>query len=95
MEKFWDQFREVTKKYPAGPRVGDIPTNLEYTRALKRSLEAAGLSPDQVKKSLKEAIHQRVKYGLLGGMNVPLKFGKNGVPKIPGRIYGVYRDYKP
>ncbi|WP_338555026.1 contractile injection system protein, VgrG/Pvc8 family [Paenibacillus sp. KS-LC4] len=95
MEKFWDQFRTATKKFPAGPRVGEYPTNLEYTKALKRSLEAAGLSPNQVNKALKEAIHQRVKHGLLGGMNVPLKLGKNGLPKIPGRIYGVYRDYKP
>ncbi|WP_258073337.1 hypothetical protein [Brevibacillus laterosporus] len=95
MEKFWDQFRKGTKKFPAGARAGEYPTNLEYTRALKRSLESAGLSPEQVKKSLQAAIHQRVKYGLLGGMEVPLKFGKNGVPKIPGRIYGVYRDYKP
>ena len=37
MEGFWNQFRR------GGDRHGDIPTNLEYTRAVYDSMRAAGL----------------------------------------------------
>jgi hypothetical protein len=91
MELFWDQFRPATKSFPAGSRYGEIPTNLEYTRALKSSLQNASLSEAQINQSLREAIRQRLQYGLLGGMEVPLKFDRYGNFKIPNRINSVYR----
>ncbi|CAM3942209.1 RHS repeat-associated core domain-containing protein [Flavobacterium branchiophilum] len=72
MESFWDQYRK------GGVLEGKKPTNLEYTKALKSSLKAAGLSDAQINKALRHAIKNRIKFGLLGG---------DKVPKIPRKIY--------
>ncbi|ELQ5983771.1 RHS domain-containing protein [Cronobacter sakazakii] len=71
LEKFWDQFRR------GGIFYRETPTNLQYTQALKHSLEAAGLSANKVKQAIKYSIQNRIQHGALGGMNVP---------RIPGRI---------
>lgn len=71
LEQFWDQYRKGGELY------GSRPTNLQYTQALKRSLEATGLPASKVAEAIKYAIHNRVQYGALGGMRVP---------RIPGRI---------
>jgi len=54
-----------------------VPTNLRYTQALQQSLRAAGLSEAQVQQAVQAAIRERVRYGLLGG---------NEVPRIPQPI---------
>jgi hypothetical protein len=61
LERFWDGYR--------GTR--NVPTNLEYTRALQQSLRAAGLTEAQVQQAVRAAIQERLNYGLLGGMDVP------------------------
>ncbi len=65
MEKFWDQYRKNGDLY------GKMPTNTQYTQALKRSLESAGLPSNQVNDAVKYSIQNRVKHGALGGMDVP------------------------
>lgn len=60
-EMFWNQYRGTEF----------VPTNIEYTRALQQSLRAAGLPEAQVRKALKAAIAERLRYGLLGGQEVP------------------------
>ncbi|MFO0811060.1 MAG: RHS repeat-associated core domain-containing protein [Gemmataceae bacterium] len=62
LEGFWNQYR--------GTPV--VPTNLQYTRALQQSLRAAGLSESQVQQAVRAAIRERVDFGLLGGMEVPV-----------------------
>jgi hypothetical protein len=59
-DNFWNLYRGA----PAAP------TNLQYTRALQRSLRAAGLPEAQVQQAVRAAIRERVNYGLLGGMDV-------------------------
>ena len=61
LENFWAPYRTA----------GDAPTNLEYNLALKQSLEAAGYSPSQAQKLTREAVRNRLNYGLLGGEPVP------------------------
>lgn len=56
---------------------GQRATNLQFTQALKHSLESAGLSANQVNQAVRSSIQNRLQYGLLGGKNVP---------RIPGRI---------
>ena len=72
MEAFWDKFR------PGGARYRELPTNLEYSAALRDSLRAAGLGEDVVKDALRASIGQRLDYGMLGGLEVP---------KVPRKIY--------
>ena len=61
MEKFWAKYRNTNI----------IPTNLEYTKALKSSLVKSGISNKDANTIIKHAIRQRIDYGLLGGENVP------------------------
>lgn len=61
LENFWNKFR--------GTHV--VPTNLDYTRALQQSLRAAGVAEPLVKKAVQAAVRERVKFGLLGGAEVP------------------------
>ncbi|CAM3682380.1 RHS repeat-associated core domain-containing protein [Yersinia entomophaga] len=71
LEQFWNQYRR------GGALSGQRPTNLQYTQALKHSLESAGLSANQVNQAVRSSIQNRIQYGLLGGQKVP---------RIPGRI---------
>jgi hypothetical protein len=71
LERFWNQFRR------GGARYGQLPTSLEYTRALQQSLRDAGLAEHQVFIAVRAAVRQRIEYGLLGGQPVP---------RLPGRI---------
>lgn len=71
LEKFWDQYSR------GGALSGQHPTNLQYTQALKRSLEDSGLSAKQVNQAVRISIQNRIQHGVLGGQNVP---------RIPGRI---------
>jgi len=43
MERFWNQYR------PGGALAGTMPTNWQYSRALRDSMKAAGLNKKQVK----------------------------------------------
>ena len=71
LEQFWNQYRRGGTKY------GEVPTNLEYTKAMVDSLKAAGYSQQQAMQIANKAIKQRIQYGLLGG---------EPVPRIPGKI---------
>lgn len=61
LEQFWNQYRK------GGALYGEMPTNLQYTQALKHSLESAGLSANQVNQAVRSSIQNRLQYGLLGG----------------------------
>lgn len=61
MEKFWDQYRR------GGELNGQLPTNTQYTQALKRSLESSGLPSGQVNQAVRYSIQNRVEHGALGG----------------------------
>ncbi len=71
LEQFWNQYRK------GGALYGRLPTNLQYTQALKHSLEAAGLPAHQVNQAVRYSIQNRIQHEALGGMSVP---------RIPGRI---------
>jgi RHS repeat-associated protein len=71
LEGFWNQFRR------GGARSGEVPTNLQYSKALADSLRAAGLNPAQVQQALRASISQRVRAGQLGGLEIP---------RVPRRI---------
>ncbi|MEN3753044.1 RHS repeat-associated core domain-containing protein [Mangrovibacter sp. SLW1] len=71
LEGFWNQYRR------GGELQGQLPTNVQYTQALKRSLESAGLRSNQVNAAVRYSIQNRLEHGALGGMKVP---------RIPGRI---------
>lgn len=72
LERFWAQFRR------GGARAGQVPTNLEYSKALLDSLEAAGLSRAQALQAVRASIRQRINVGQLGGVEVP---------RVPRKIY--------
>lgn len=61
LESFWAPYRSA----------GGAPSNLDYSLALKRSLEAAGYSANQAQQLTREAIRNRLEYGALGGEPVP------------------------
>ncbi|MDP4147487.1 MAG: type IV secretion protein Rhs [Bacillota bacterium] len=71
LENFWNQFRRGGEKY------GEVPTNLEYSKALFDSLQGAGFTRNEALDITRQAMIQRVQYGLLGG---------EPVPRIPGKI---------
>ncbi len=71
LEQFWNKFRR------GGELEGQRPTNIQYTQALKHSLEAAGLSSKQVMQAVRYSIQNRIQHLAFGGMKVP---------RIPGRI---------
>jgi RHS repeat-associated protein len=71
LERFWSQFRRW------GSRYGEVPTNLEYTKAVFDSLVEIGFSHNDAVTIINSVIKQRVKYGLLGG---------DEIPRIPGKI---------
>ncbi len=64
-EVYLDQFRR------GGARAGRTPTNLEMNRATLDALQSAGYSPEQARVLVREAVKDRVKYGVLGGEEVP------------------------
>jgi hypothetical protein len=72
LENFWWQYRGT----------GLVPTNLQYTQALRESLRAAGLAESQVQQAIRAAIRERVQFGLLGG---------RPVPRVPGPIPNLAR----
>jgi hypothetical protein len=74
LEEFWNRFRE------GGVREHEVPTNREYTKALYKSLQDAGISRDQAFEAVKAAIRQRRDFGLTGGMEVPA---------VPKKIHGL------
>jgi hypothetical protein len=61
LETFWSQYR--------GTDI--VPTNMQYTLALKQSLRFSNLSETQIQQVVRAAIRERVQYGILGGMDVP------------------------
>ena len=67
LESFWNTHRAN----------GTVPTNLEYSRALKHSLENAGYTPTQIAELVRQATRDRVRHGQLGGEQIP---------RVPGRI---------
>ncbi len=71
MEGFWNQFRR------GGDRYGEIPTNLEYLKAVFDSMQNSGFTRQEALDITRQSIKQRLEYGLLGG---------EPVPRIPGRI---------
>ncbi|HEM6907243.1 hypothetical protein [Providencia stuartii] len=71
LETFWNDYRR------GGALYGELPTNLQYTLALKHSLQSAGLTARQITQAVRSSIQNRLQFGLLGGQNVP---------RIPGRI---------
>jgi RHS repeat-associated protein len=71
MEKFWDQYRKGGKKF------GQMPTNRQYSQALRGALKSAGLKPAVVSAAVANARTQRVNAGL---------DESDPVPRIPGRI---------
>lgn len=72
LEEFWNQFRR------GGDRYGELPTNIEYSKAVLDSLKKIGYSKQEALEITRQSIKQRVEYGLLGG---------DLVPRIPGKIY--------
>lgn len=68
-------YKPVARTFVRRERYGEIPTNLEYTKAAMDSLRAAGLDKAQALEAIRAATRQRLDYGLLG------------VPKIPRKIY--------
>lgn len=71
MEGFWNQFRR------GGDRYGEMPTNLEYSKAVFDSMQNSGFTRQEALDITRQSIKQRLEYGLLGG---------EPVPRIPGRI---------
>ncbi|MBC2580550.1 hypothetical protein [Clostridium sp. DJ247] len=76
MEEFWSQFRK------GGERFKEKPTCREYTKALYKSLQDAGLSKKDAFEATREAIRQRRTYGLTGD---------KAVPRVPGSINSLKR----
>ena len=72
LEEFWNQFRR------GGDRYGELPTNIEYSKAVLDSLKKIGYSKQEALEITRQSIRQRVEYGLSGG---------DLVPRIPVRIY--------
>lgn len=70
-ETYLNQFRR------GGERFGEKPTNLEMSRATVDALQSGGYTRDQAMALARVAMRDRVKYGLLGGEEVP---------RIPRRI---------
>lgn len=54
LEKFWDQYRRGGEKYR------EMPTNLEYTKAMKDSFKKVDLTDQEVMEAIIKAIKQRV-----------------------------------
>jgi hypothetical protein len=73
-EAYLDQFRT------GGSRFREAPTNVEMNRAMLDALRSAGYTSVQAKTLVREAIRDRVNYGLFGGEEVP---------RIPRRMYQV------
>jgi hypothetical protein len=76
LEDFWAPYRQTNT----------APTNLDYSLALKRSLEAAGYSSEQATQLTREAIRNRLDYGALGGEDVP---------RVPNRTSQRKRENEP
>ncbi|TCS37743.1 hypothetical protein EDC30_10335 [Paucimonas lemoignei] len=71
LERFYNQFRKGGEFY------GEVPTNLQYSKALLNSLQEAGLARQQALEAVRASIGQRVNAGQLGGLEIP---------RIPNRI---------
>jgi RHS repeat-associated protein len=70
-EQFLNQFRR------GGERYGEFPSNLEMSRSMVDALVRAGYTKEQSMTLARDAIRDRLNYGLLGG---------EPVPRMPGRI---------
>jgi RHS repeat-associated protein len=77
LEEFWDQYRDATKSKPAGKKFGQVPTNRQYSQALRSALKTAGVKPPAVSAAVANAQTQRAGAGLKES---------DPVPRIPGRI---------
>ena len=71
LESVYNQFRRGGEFY------GEVPTNLQYSRALLNSLQDAGLTRTQALDAVRASIRQRIDAGQLGGLEIP---------RIPNRI---------
>jgi hypothetical protein len=71
LEGFYNQFRK------GGDFYSEVPTNLQYSKALLNSLQEAGLTRTQALDAVRASIKQRVDAGQLGGLEIP---------RIPNRI---------
>jgi len=71
LENFWNNFRSKGDLYGETPKISD------YNVALYNSLRAAGLSDNQAKVAVQNAVKQQLQYGLTGD---------SFIPRIPGRI---------
>jgi RHS repeat-associated protein len=69
-EEFLDQFRR------SGQRFGEVPTNVEYTRAVVNALRRAGYTEQQSMDLARKAIQDRVKNDVLGGEPIPRLSGR-------------------
>ena len=68
LEQFWQTYRTNS----------ELPTNIRYTVAARRSLIASGISKENANIIIRHSIRQRLDYGLLGGEKVP---------RVPGKMY--------
>ena len=71
LEAFYNQFRK------GGTSYGEVPTNLQYSKALLTSLREAGLTAGQAKEAVRSSIKQRIEAGQLGRIEIP---------RVPNRI---------
>ncbi len=78
MESFWDIYRR------GGMAAGNLPTNSQYNRALYNGLQESGLSAAEALRAVQAAKAQQLSAGLRGS---------DLVPKLPGRLNQVARDY--
>jgi hypothetical protein len=78
LEGFYNQFRK------GGDLYGEIPTNLQYSKALLNSLQDAGLSRPQAMEAVRFSIKQRIDVGQLGGLEIPRVPSKLGQVKPNG-----------
>lgn len=75
LERFYDQFRNK-----GGDLYGEVPTNLQYSKALLNSLQEAGLTRTQALDAVRASMRQRIDAGQLGGLEIPR------VPKKLGQV---------
>ncbi|NOT98647.1 MAG: hypothetical protein HOO97_06090 [Sideroxydans sp.] len=71
LEGFFNQFRKGGEFYR------EVPTNLQYSKALLNSLKEAGLSREEALEAVRASISQRVSAGQLGGLEIP---------RVPGKL---------
>ena len=77
LESFWKQFRQ------GGPRYRDLVKNSEYDAAMRKALEAAGETAENVDTLAKLAEESRKGFGYHDGPGGLL-------PEVPNAIPGFY-----